>query len=538
MAAKSQKALKSPATDNASDGKPFSYDNVPYESYTYAQTHPVHMALIGSLFGMTPPDVKTARVLELGCASGGNLFSQAINYPGARFLGLDLSQGQIDLANRQKLDLGLTNIDFLQQDILKFDLKKNKGAFDYIVCHGVYSWVPEDVSEKILELCHECLSENGIAVISYNTLPGWNAVRSLREMMLFHANRFEKPADKIRESRLLLAFLAETAQKGSSYYNAIEEERRLLETVNDTYLYHDHLEGVNRQFYFHQFMQSIHKHGLAYVGDSSLASMFIENLPAKAMDTLKAVNDIVLQEQYMDFVTNRRFRTSIICRKGNRITRALKGPQIMNYYISTSMKPDIENPASGQEVKFTRTGNAAQFNTSNEIAATLFTEISKSGIRPIHARDAVAATAKKLKLKDTKLIEAILMEHGLHLALRGFINLHIDCPAFVDTVSKKPVGYPLARLQAQAANCVRFTNVLHAMVPADRLGALIMRELDGSRTCDDIVNSLIAQAISGSITLNDRDGRPIKDETRIRDKMDESVPEILGKMAQHALLVA
>jgi 2-polyprenyl-3-methyl-5-hydroxy-6-metoxy-1,4-benzoquinol methylase len=158
-----------------------SYDEVPYESYSYVQTHPAHMATIARLFGLNPPDFKKASVLELGCAGGGNLLPLALLYPEASFTGLDLSQEQIAEANEGKKALKLKNIDFKQQDITTFDLKAHAGKFDYIIVHGVFSWVPEPVRGKILELCQSCLSPDGLALISYNTLPGWNAVRSLRE---------------------------------------------------------------------------------------------------------------------------------------------------------------------------------------------------------------------------------------------------------------------------------------------------------------------------------------------------------------------
>lgn len=48
-----------------------SYDEVPYESHPYPQAHPSRLAAVAALFGLAPPPVETARVLELGCAAGG-----------------------------------------------------------------------------------------------------------------------------------------------------------------------------------------------------------------------------------------------------------------------------------------------------------------------------------------------------------------------------------------------------------------------------------------------------------------------------------
>lgn len=513
------------------------YDEVPYESFTYGQTHPQHMAMIGSLFGMKVPDVKTANVLELGCASGNNLFSLALSYPKAKFTGMDLSQEQINLANANKEKLGLENITFIKDDILTFDLKKNKGKFDYIICHGVYSWVPENVSERILELFSECLSDSGLALVSYNTLPGWNAVRSLREMMLFHTSRFASPAEKVSEARKLLNFLADNVSDDrAAYKGLIEDERKLLQNVNDTYLYHDHLESMNRQFYFHQFAEASHKYGLSYVGDSSLTSMFVGNMPQKALETLKAVNNIVLQEQYMDFITNRRFRTSIVTKKQNIPNRSLRNEQILDYYLTAGMKPEAENPDLKKPVKFIKNGGA-HFTTSAEASSTLFAELVASGNRPVAAKDLIARAQKKMKAKNPDEIQAVLVQHGLQLALRGFINLHTDSPAFVSEVSEKPEVFALARLQAAQPGCKSVTNTIHTMLPTDLIANKLMEKMDGTKTLDDLAAFLVKEAEAGRITIR-KDGKPVTNKKAMMEQAMNVVGELAGKLAKQALLVA
>ena len=67
------------------------YDAVPYESKSFPQTHPDRLATLGRLFGMNPAPVTHSRVLELGCAGGGNLIPMAFHLPENDFLGIDLS---------------------------------------------------------------------------------------------------------------------------------------------------------------------------------------------------------------------------------------------------------------------------------------------------------------------------------------------------------------------------------------------------------------------------------------------------------------
>jgi methyltransferase-like protein/SAM-dependent methyltransferase len=513
-----------------------SYDEVPYESFTYGQTHPAHMTTIARLFGLNPPDFRKARVLELGCASGGNLLPLALLYPEASFTGLDLSQEQIAEANASKKTLKLGNIDFQQQDILAFDLKTHQEKFDYIIVHGVFSWVPEPVRQKILELCQSCLSPDGLALVSYNTLPGWNAVRSLREMMQYHVSRFSSASEKIMQARALLEFLAESVPEGrAGYRDMIDEERNMLKNLNDSYLFHDHLENTNAQFYFHDFARMAADHDLLYVGDSSLASMFVGNMPQKALDVLKTVNDVVRQEQYMDFITNRRFRTSILCRKGRPINRSLPGTKILDFYLTSAMKPEAANVNPKKDIVF-KTANGASFTTHTEIAGQLYLALSESGIRPVAARDLIAGVQKTLKLGDTGDIERTLIQHGLQLALRGFIGLHSDSPDFTASVSRKPKVFAMARHQAGMKNCRSVTSVLGAMVTTDAASNIIIQNLDGTRTVDDIIDIMAGMAESGKLTIS-RDNKPTRDQSIIREEIARVVDQILPKLAKQALLV-
>lgn len=514
----------------------FTYDEVPYASFPYAHTHPDQMAVLASLFRMEHPRPETARVLELGCAGGGNIIPLALRYPQAKFTGIDLSPKQIATANEMKKALGLENISFEAQDIMAFDLKKHKGAFDYIICHGVYSWVPEQVSNRILELCRECLSDNGFAFISYNTLPGWNAVRSIAEMMRFHSNRFKNPKEKILEARKLLNFLSETAPEGSSLKTIIEEEKEHLAGANDSYLFHDHLENTNRQFYLHEFAADLKKHGLDYVGDSSIASMFVENLNPKAMATLKVLNDAVLQEQYMDFVLNRRFRCSIVCKQGRTINRSMQADQILKFSLTAKMKPEVENPDFTKPVRFLNRSGKGSFTSNNPLPGALFHEIVKSGTRRLPAEEAISRAARVTGAPAEKL-RAALVENGLQLVLRGFLMLHYSSLDYAEKISTRPVAYKLARLQASKPRCTHVTNMLCQSVPIKGIAEKVIPLLDGTRTMDDIRELLVQEALGGKIAV--REGNTVlKDKPQISAKLEEAVSGIMNQLLQMALLSA
>src|SRR5262245_39871756 len=87
-----------------------SYDELPYESYVYPQTHPDRLYTIAKLFQLNPPDIKKARILEIGCASGGNIIPIAMLYPKTEVVGFDLSGEQITLGEANKKAMGVKNV--------------------------------------------------------------------------------------------------------------------------------------------------------------------------------------------------------------------------------------------------------------------------------------------------------------------------------------------------------------------------------------------------------------------------------------------
>ena len=123
-------------------------------------------------------------MLELGCGNGSNLNPMAYSLPGSTFLGVDYALAPIDEARRMVAECGLTNVEFRHQDIR--DVDASIGTFDYVICHGVYSWVPPEVADRLLAAIGAVLAPNGVAFVSYNTLPGCHMRRVVWEMLKYH----------------------------------------------------------------------------------------------------------------------------------------------------------------------------------------------------------------------------------------------------------------------------------------------------------------------------------------------------------------
>jgi SAM-dependent methyltransferase len=164
-----------------------SYDEIPYEGHALYLTYPDHLAALARLFEVSAPGVETCRVLELGCALGHNLIPTAVSLPSAHFNGIDLS-ARLAVLGQETIDsLGLATIELREQNIL--DLGQDLGVVDYILAHGVFSWVPDAVREKMLCICREFLPPNGLAFIRDNTYPGWHMHTVARDMMMYRTRK-------------------------------------------------------------------------------------------------------------------------------------------------------------------------------------------------------------------------------------------------------------------------------------------------------------------------------------------------------------
>lgn len=274
-----------------------SYDEIPYNSRPIELTHPQALAARARALGWQPPALEGARVLELGAASGGNLIPLAFYLPHTHFVGVDLSRAQVEDGQKPIASLGLKNIELCHANILDLSPDPDRdalGHFDYIIVHGVYSWVPPVVQERILSLCAERLSPNGLACISYNVLPGFRVRQMTRDLLLERIDKNLPPRERLQQARALIERMHALTLNGTSLTaQALHEDLAHLLTVRDSYLYHEYLEETNEALSFAQFSQRITHYGLEFVAETDLSgSYFIEEMSDHPRLTLEMDEDI------------------------------------------------------------------------------------------------------------------------------------------------------------------------------------------------------------------------------------------------------
>src|ERR1700712_349317 len=245
---------------------PTLYDDVFYPGHVYEHTHPNRLATMAALFGMEPVPVTRCRVLELGCGVGGNLVPMAFQNPQSEFVGVDLSGATIERGMRNVEALGLTNIRLLHRDIM--DVDAAFGQFDYIIAHGVYSWVPPAVRVRMMEIFKSNLSPNGVCYVSYNAHPYSHLRDVARDMMLYHTRNITDMQQKIGQARAIMQFLSEGTKEDTVYGSVMRQQLERVTKMPDEVLFHDDLNAGAEAFLLHRVVEDASGHGLQYLSDA------------------------------------------------------------------------------------------------------------------------------------------------------------------------------------------------------------------------------------------------------------------------------
>ena len=512
-----------------------SYDEVPYSSKAIEDTHPDRLSTMAALFGRSAPEISRCRVLELGCGRGVNLMSMATTLPEARFLGVDASARQIEDGRRRVEAAGLGNVDLRRADLL--ELRPEVGEFDYVVCHGVYSWVPRKVADRILELIRRHLSKDGVAYVSYNTYPGWFTNQMLREMMLFHVRALTDPRERTEEARRLIHLLARHAKEEEGTYREVFEMLAgYLDTVDDSYFFHEYLEENNEPVFFAEFARRAREAGLEYLAPARFEA-WEQSLPPEVARPLQSLSDRVVRQQYLDYLSNRRFCRSLLCRPGPAIFDEPSVDVVRGLFASARGRPESPEPdvlSTGPE-SF-RVESGARLTTNRPLVKTALVELARLAPRFLpfeELRDRVlSAGVPDTPEQADRDLPGLLLSVGRS----GFVSLSKTPPVFAAEVPERPRASALARLQAEDDEPV--SSLTHQSIRAGSLDRFLLRQLDGTRDQRDLQKVLLEALVSGSYSVTLGEGPPLTDPEALRSFAAESVPDSLRNLAASCLLMS
>jgi methyltransferase-like protein len=518
------------------------YDATPYTSNSFPQSAPGQLAAVAHLFGLDSPNVSSARVLEIGCAAGGNLIPFAAAHPQANVVGIDLSQVQIDHGRARVTALGIDNLDLLAGDIARMDLAA-LGPFDFIIAHGVYSWVPAEVQEALLSAFRGSLAPDGIAYCSYNVYPGWKSKEIVRDAMLLASGASTSPDDKARDARGMLDFLEEVAPAEGVLARVVAESKAFSEGFGDSYLLHDELETFNTPCYFYEMVTRAGAHGLAYLAEARPETMVPSNFGPRVAEyvTEKSGGVQVLVDQYLDFVTNRMFRESLLVH-AERTPMIRYNPdrnRFADLHFAASVPPaDEPTRLDNSRQEYRESDGATLFTNDPGIKAALdeltaawpWTLSRHELIDAVNARLTSAGVTPSANVDDhvDNLMATLVLQGQARFRLEPVLPESASAPWQLDEKARRMAEVTSDQDIASTFNPWHETEVLPI---ADRH---LLPLLDGTRDRDALVAALVKRFEDDAIAF-EHDGEPVSGDG-LRDALAAYVDDAPNRLVEMKLL--
>lgn len=445
--------------------------------------------MIGRLFGLQPTPAAGCRVLELGCGDGANVLSMAQTLPEASLVGVDASAAAIGRGADLAAAAGLANVELrvAQLEALPEDL----GEFDYIVSHGVYSWVSPRARGALLGCCSERLRGEGIAYVSYNAYPGCHLRDMTREILRYHVREVADPQERLRRAQQLMQTIV-AIEEPSVYARALREQMERMLSYSDGLLFHDDLAEISTPFYFHEFVEHAAAHGLRFLSEAELSESRMEGVPASAGELFVTIaDDPLAREQYMDFFRNRTFRRTLLCREQVRVRRELADVQLEGFAISSAARPAPQDDLGEQQTFVTPEGYSVTASEPLVLAALRALADCWPAALEFSAllERSLSATDASPELAAARLRTVLLEAHVAQV-----VDLHAMPPPVSPRAGERPCASPLARAQF-AAGLPAVSSLLHvnARLEGDLEPRLLVL-LDGTRDRQALARELSCTA--------------------------------------------
>ena len=442
------------------------YDEVRYSNHPYAQTHPERLAIVARLHGIETPDPSHARVLEFACGAGANLLGMAYAYPDLRAVGVDLASSAIAEAQERAEGAGLDNVEFIHGDVTQ--LRDGQlGEFDFVISHGLYAWVPEEVQDGLLAAVKSHLAPDGVAYISYNAMPGGHIRTMIREMGMFHAREVAGDMAKAEAARGFYEWLQLRANGDDAFAMLLQWELPSLVRGPISRIVHDDFSPNWSPVYFADFMEHAGRHGLAYVGEAQPTDLVEGRWPEGVEEQLEEIagDDRIAREQYGDFLLCRRFRQTVLCHEGRESMAMPDAAAMMGMGHTTNLEADA---------------------------------IEEEDLRPVIALLAETAPdpvpfpriAERLGTDEQTAAELLLRTF-----MKSYTGPHVAPPPRAGAPGERPRASALARHQIERGD-KEVTTLTHGVVAIEEPEArALIALLDGTRTQAELIDALAADGL-------------------------------------------
>lgn len=452
------------------------YDTVPYPSAIFRQAQPERMAMVARLHGLNPPDPATARYLEIGGGDGLHAMALGVAFPNASFVNFDLAPSAIARGQHWADAAGITNVRHLVLDILEA-ADQLEGPFDYIVAHGVYAWVPEVVRAAIPRLIARLLSPDGVAMISYNALPGGYSRMAVRGLLRSHLDPDLPPAEALAAARALLAEFAVPQAQDEPIIAAMRREAEAMQSRPGEVVFHDEMGDCYAPQSIGDVARACAEAGLCYLNESGKGLLRHAFAWDDAPEPEPAA--LVRQLEALDFAQGRYFRSSLFVHADRAPARRIDAVALGGLWASGHLREEAP-------------GEFVAGDTRIEVA-----DAALAGVLRALGREAPG----RIALADLSLS----YEHLLalfRLVDERMLDLHAVPAPFTLTPGERPLASPLIRMQIAEGRRVVATLDHRSAEIADPRARAFLALLDGSRDRDALARDFAATGQDGGVTVD------------------------------------
>jgi SAM-dependent methyltransferase len=503
------------------------YEQLPFKSKADRTKHPDRIATIAYLYGLVSPPLERCRFLDFGCGTGSDCLALALELPGARVIGYDPVEGPME---QSRFVAGLVGVENLK--LVAGELPPTEEQFDYIVSHGVVSWVGADESRRIIRTIAELLAPEGLACISFNALPGWNYRSPIRELLRCYDRPAADANTRVKNAREILRGFRRYLPEESSSGIVLHRELKRLATESDAYLFHEFLSAESTPYLLSELVAIAQSYGLRYVGDASPYRLMRERLEYLGVSggvlpvPASVGTSAVAQEQFMDMLFGMSFRSAIFCRDDRDVFPLVDRERFASCSFACSLKP-LESefavePSSGRRGWMDLRGR--RYVTKTDEESQFLSVVACAWPAYVSGRDVLAQISGGSRALGPMLHELFISE---------ILDVSRTPPLIAQEVSERPVGHPLARFEAQQGSLV--TTYRHESVELGELECLVLTLLDGTISEANLVERLAVWVDSGQYTLED-DGDSLREPELVKARLTVLIDGVMQNLLQAGLL--
>jgi len=391
-------------------------------------------------------------------------------------VGVELSRIQAESGAAFIRALDLPNARIVHADLAA--LPDGLGEFDYIIAHGVFSWVPPSVQQALLDLCRRHLSANGVAYVSFNVAAGWQRLQPLRAALV---ERTSPGLPAPQRHQQALRILDELAAEWSDPF--LLKEIAYLKTAAPSYLFHEYLAEFNAPMSFGEFTAQLDAHHLRYVGEAGPRCAVVELEDAWGLIPESMAGRWMDAESALDDALSVRFRRALIacadapCAQPPEM-EALGG---LSFHADLRCDEEIDLDGMTEQAFINPAGNGFPVVLPLMKAAVMVL----SGAYPLALNHADLLGAARQLMADYGVPdspdEPTYREALFQLVIAHGVMPTVWAAEAAMEPGERPIAHRLARLQAATSGWV-VSGARHVAIDLDPAGRMLLSLLDGNRT--------------------------------------------------------